>query len=165
MGWHALSGLDRRPDQVRTSEGQPGSIPVHGVASEDLGQRLKGHVQLAQIERLFQLFTTPDQVEHDERRAQREVISGLFQPNASQYQAFLFARLVSVVRGKAGGERLREEFRMALLRLDQMSAIFSRVSDASLVMGFTFKEQTDVFLSTGWGVGFHLYWIHHHPIV
>jgi hypothetical protein len=112
------------------------SIPVHRVASEDIGQRLKGHVPLTQIERFFHLLTTPDQVGHDERGAQREDISGLLQPNAPQYQAFLFTRLVSVVKGEAGGERLREEFRMPLLRLNLKGEIFNRVSDASPVLSF-----------------------------
>jgi hypothetical protein len=64
------------------------------------------------------------------------------------------------VKAEAASERLGEEFRMLQLRLDQIGAIFSQVSDAGLVMDFTFKEQTDMFLSTGWGVGFRLFWIH-----
>src|SRR5262249_12223096 len=142
-------------------EGQPSSIPVHRIAPKDIGQRLKRHVPLAQGERFFNFFGAPSQIRQDKRRAQREDFFGLLQPDAPQRQAFLLARLVPIVKAEARGERLRKQFRMSRVRLEQMRAIFGQVSDASLVMRFTLKEQTDMLLAAGWRVGFRLYWIRH----
>lgn len=79
---HSPSNFDSHVAQIRTAKGHPGTIPVHCVAPENIGERLKRHVPLAQVESLFYFFGASDQVGKDEGWAQRKDLSTLLVPDA-----------------------------------------------------------------------------------
>src|SRR4029434_10134898 len=73
----------------------------------------------------------------------------------------LFARLIAVVEGVAVVQRLRKQFGVLLVHRRQVLPILRHIGHAFLIVRFTRKRHTDMFVATGWGTLLRLCVAHH----
>src|SRR5262249_36249871 len=149
MAWHRRFGFDRRADQISAPKRDPGSVPEHLVAAEDVGERRKWHAPQTQIERLLDLIRPRHTVGQDKRRPDGEDLSVLFELDSPQVQLEL-PGWVLVVKGVADVDRFGKQFRASR---DLPVKIFPKlpmVCDALVVVFFTLERQTDMLSTCGW---------------
>jgi hypothetical protein len=146
--WTGGLGFDRRADQVGAPERDPGSIPKHLVASEDVGQGRKWHAPEAQVKGLLNLIGPPYAVGQDERRSDGEDLPRPVELDAPQRELEL-PRPVLVVEVVAGANRLGEQFRMGrdlpVEKFPKPAMIFHAFG----VLFFTLEGETGIFSTYG----------------
>ncbi len=155
--------FDGRTDQIGTAKPQPGPIPEHRIAPEDIGQGRERYAPLPQEEGFLDLIRPCAEVRHDKRGPQREDLIASFELDPSQNHP-LFTGAIAVVEGIPLAHRLREQFWVLRAQQRHIVAVLRHVCHILLILHFILERHADMLAPTGWRLLLQLCVFHHSTV-